>query len=99
MIRGLETLYALYALDRDCSTTILGRQMAEFPVEPKLCIYYILLAAFLIASLKYGCTEEALTIASMISVQHIFRDQPKSQEGGWKWKDSIHTLSVLIIII
>lgn len=95
MIRGLEMLYAINALDNNCELTLLGRQMAEFPIEPKLCIIiYLFIASILINSLKYGCTEEALSICSMISVQHIIREQPKSQEGGRKWKEAIHTLSV-----
>lgn len=46
MIRGLETLFALNALDNNCQLTLLGRQMAEFPIEPKLCIEYFLFIYF-----------------------------------------------------
>lgn len=62
----------------------------------RIFFIYLFLASILINSLKYGCTEEALSICSMISVQHIIREQPKSQEGGRKWKEAIHTLSVYI---
>ena len=64
--RALELLYALGALDDKCAlTTPLGRQIAEFPVEPRV-------AGMLLASLHLGCSEEALTIAAMTSVKTIF---------------------------
>lgn len=39
--------------------------MAEFPLEPNL-------AKLLIMSVNLGCSEEALTIVSMLSVQNVF---------------------------
>jgi len=39
--------------------------MAEFPLEPNL-------AKILIMSCHLGCSDEVLTIVSMISVQNIF---------------------------
>ena len=39
--------------------------MAEFPLEPMLC-------KMLIMSVHLGCSEEMLTIVSMLSVQNIF---------------------------
>lgn len=40
-------------------------QMAEFPLEPMLC-------KMLIMSVHLGCSEEMLTIVSMLSVQNVF---------------------------
>ena len=34
MIRALEHLYALGALNEDGNLTFLGRRMAEFPLDP-----------------------------------------------------------------
>jgi HrpA-like RNA helicase len=36
MIRALEHLYALGALNEEGNLTFLGRRMAEFPVDPQL---------------------------------------------------------------
>lgn len=46
-------------------------QMAEFPLEPMLC-------KMLIMSVHLGCSEEMLTIVSMLSVQNVFY-RPKVQ--------------------
>ena len=40
-------------------------QMAEFPLEPQL-------SKMLIQSVHLGCSEEILTIVSMLSVQNVF---------------------------
>ena len=36
LVKGLETLYALGALNKEGKLTFLGRKMAEFPLEPML---------------------------------------------------------------
>ena len=43
--------------------TKIGRKMAEFPVDP-------MLSKMILASDKYGVTEEILTIAAMLSVNN-----------------------------
>ncbi|CAG8652276.1 2731_t:CDS:10, partial [Ambispora leptoticha] len=66
MIRALELLYSLKALDDYSRLTVpLGMQLAEFPVDP-------MLGKILIDSYKFNCAEEMLTIAAMISVQNVF---------------------------
>ena len=45
--------------------TLLYTQMAEFPLEPQL-------SKMLIQSVHLGCSEEILTIVSMLSVQNVF---------------------------
>lgn len=48
--------------------------MAEFPLEPMLC-------KMLIMSVHLGCSEEMLTIVSMLSVQNVFyRPKVKSSD-------------------
>ena len=37
MVRAMEELYALGALDDEGLLTRLGRKMAEFPLEPQVC--------------------------------------------------------------
>ena len=73
MISAMEQLHSLSALDDEGLLTRLGRRMAEFPLEPQL-------SKMLIQSVHLGCSEEALTIVSMLSVQNVFY-RPKV--GGW----------------
>ena len=61
----MEQLHSLSALDDEGLLTRLGRRMAEFPLEPQL-------SKMLIQSVHLGCSEEALTIVSMLSVQNVF---------------------------
>ncbi|XP_049615343.1 ATP-dependent RNA helicase DHX8 [Syngnathus scovelli] len=72
LITAMEQLYALGALDDEGLLTRLGRRMAEFPLEPMLC-------KMLIMSVHLGCSEEMLTIVSMLSVQNIFY-RPKDKQ-------------------
>uniref|UniRef100_A0A8U8B8N8 RNA helicase n=1 Tax=Geospiza parvula TaxID=87175 RepID=A0A8U8B8N8_GEOPR len=52
--------------------TTLGRRMAELPVEP-------MLAKMILASEQYGCTEEVLTVAAMLSVNNAVFYRPKDK--------------------
>lgn len=72
LVAALESLYYLGALDKYGLLTKAGRRMAEFPLEPNL-------AKMLIASVDLGCSEELLTIVSMLSVQNIWF-RPKDQQ-------------------
>ncbi|KAF9178107.1 hypothetical protein BGZ50_008054 [Haplosporangium sp. Z 11] len=66
MSKALELLYSLKALDDYGRLTIpLGMRLAEFPLDP-------LLGKILLDSGKFGCSQEMLTIAAMVSVQNIF---------------------------
>jgi ATP-dependent RNA helicase DHX8/PRP22 len=60
MLTALEELYALGCLDDEGLLTRLGRQMADFPVDPPL-------SKTLIRSAELACSDEILTIVSMIS--------------------------------
>lgn len=51
LIRALELLYALGALNDRGELTKLGRRMAEFPVDP-------MLSKAIISSEQYSCTDE-----------------------------------------
>ncbi|KAM3859369.1 ATP-dependent RNA helicase DHX8-like [Diretmus argenteus] len=72
LIIAMEMLYTLGALDDEGLLTRLGRRMAEFPLEPMLC-------KMLIMSVHLSCSEEMLTIVSMLSVQNIFY-RPKDKQ-------------------
>lgn len=72
LVASLELLYYLDALDEEGLLTRVGRRMAEFPLEPNL-------SKILIMSVHLGCSEEVLTIVSMLSVQNIWF-RPKDQQ-------------------
>lgn len=73
LLTALEQLYALSALDSEGLLTRLGRKMAVFPMEPPL-------AKMLILSTDLNCSEEILTIVSMLSVQSVFH-RPKEKQA------------------
>ncbi|KAF5021466.1 hypothetical protein F66182_6487 [Fusarium sp. NRRL 66182] len=72
MLTALEELYALGALDDEGLLTRLGRKMADFPMEPTL-------AKVLIISGELGCSDEMLSIVSMLSLANIFY-RPKEKQ-------------------
>jgi pre-mRNA-splicing factor ATP-dependent RNA helicase DHX16 len=72
LIRALEQLYALGALNDRGELTKLGRRMAEFPMDP-------MMAKCLIASEKYMCSSEVLTILSMLSIGSSVFYRPKDK--------------------
>eukprot|EP01116_Phalansterium_solitarium_P013330 TRINITY_DN306_c0_g2_i1.p1 TRINITY_DN306_c0_g2~~TRINITY_DN306_c0_g2_i1.p1 ORF type:complete len:1054 (+),score=452.61 TRINITY_DN306_c0_g2_i1:90-3251(+) len=72
LIRALEQLYALGALNDRGELTKLGRRMAEFPLDP-------MLSKMIIASEKYNCSEEAITICSMLGVGNAIFYRPKDK--------------------
>ncbi|KAK9480111.1 P-loop containing nucleoside triphosphate hydrolase protein [Lipomyces japonicus] len=78
VINALELLYSLKALDDYAKLTIPdGLRMAELPLNP-------MLSKVLLASASYGCTEEILTIAAMLTVENVFykpRDEVKAADA------------------
>lgn len=60
LMRALELLNYLGALDDNGELTELGAIMAEFPLDPQL-------AKMIIASTDYSCSNEMLSITSMLS--------------------------------
>ncbi|XP_051632340.1 LOW QUALITY PROTEIN: pre-mRNA-splicing factor ATP-dependent RNA helicase DHX16 [Manacus candei] len=74
LVLALEQLYALGALNHLGELTTLGRRMAELPVEPMLA--KMILAS---PSSEYGCTEEVLTVAAMLSVNNAVFYRPKDK--------------------
>ncbi|KAI9009169.1 P-loop containing nucleoside triphosphate hydrolase protein [Hyaloraphidium curvatum] len=65
LMRALELLNYLEALDDDGNLTKVGEMMAEFPLDPQL-------AKMLISSPQYRCSNEALSIVAMLSVPVVF---------------------------
>ncbi|XP_055920622.1 ATP-dependent RNA helicase DHX8 [Eupeodes corollae] len=73
LVMALEQLHSLSALDDEGLLTRLGRRMAEFPLEPNL-------SKMLIMSVALQCSDEILTIVSMLSVQNVFY-RPKDKQS------------------
>jgi len=72
LIRALENLYALGALNDKGALTKLGRQMAEFPTDP-------MLARSILAADKHGCVEEVLSIIAMLGESASLFYRPKDK--------------------
>ncbi|ELT92990.1 hypothetical protein CAPTEDRAFT_98868 [Capitella teleta] len=80
MVRGLELLYALGAVNETCHLTVpLGIRMAEFPLSP-------MFAKMLMASKDFGCSEEAVTIAAMMQIQNVFQTPSHNKINALKAK-------------
>lgn len=65
MMRALEELNYLACLDDDGELTTLGSLASEFPLDPSL-------AVMLISSPEFYCSNEILSITSLLSVPQIF---------------------------
>ncbi|CAL9088587.1 unnamed protein product [Musa textilis] len=73
LLKALEQLYALNALNSRGELTKTGRRMAEFPLDP-------MLSKMIVASEKYKCSEEVISIASMLSVGNSIFYRPKDKQ-------------------
>ncbi|KAM2002161.1 hypothetical protein ACFX15_025904 [Malus domestica] len=73
LIKALELLFALAALNKFGELTKVGRQMAEFPLDPKL-------SKMIVASGKYKCSDEVISIAAMLSVGNSVFLRPKNKQ-------------------
>ncbi|KAM5477969.1 DEAH-box ATP-dependent RNA helicase prp43 [Microsporum canis] len=65
LMRALEELNYLACLDDEGNLTALGRLASEFPLDPAL-------AVMLISSPEFYCSNEILSITSLLSVPQIF---------------------------
>ncbi len=65
MMRALEELNYLACLDDEGELTDLGSRASEFPLDPAL-------AVMLITSPEFYCSNEILSIVSLLSVPQIF---------------------------
>lgn len=65
LMRALELLNYLGALDDDGNLTQVGALMSEFPLDPQL-------GKMLVTSPQFKCSNEALSITAMLSVPNVF---------------------------
>ena len=78
LMRALELLNYLGALDDDGNLTQVGTVMSEFPLDPQL-------AKMVCVSPQFTCANEILTITAMLSVPNPFirpRDQQKEADDA-----------------
>ncbi|XP_055804870.1 pre-mRNA-splicing factor ATP-dependent RNA helicase DEAH1-like isoform X3 [Solanum dulcamara] len=73
LLKALELLFALSALNKLGELTKLGRRMAEFPLDP-------MLSKMIAASDKYKCSDEIISIAAMLSVGNSIFYRPKDKQ-------------------
>lgn len=74
MMRALENLNYLGALNDEGCLTRIGEEMAELPLDPQL-------AKALLSSADYGCVPEMLTITAMLSIPPFFL-RPQEEEAA-----------------
>ncbi|KAK4277828.1 hypothetical protein QN277_015763 [Acacia crassicarpa] len=73
LLKALELLFALSALNKLGELTKVGRRMAEFPLDP-------MLSKMIVASDKYKCSEEIISIAAMLSIGNSVFYRPKDKQ-------------------
>ncbi|XP_047563598.1 ATP-dependent RNA helicase DHX33 isoform X2 [Lutra lutra] len=72
-VAQLDLLGALEQKDGQLTLTPVGRKMAAFPLDPKF-------AKTLLLSPKFHCTEEILTVISLLSVDSVLYDPPSRRD-------------------
>jgi len=75
LMRALELLNYLSALDDEGNLTETGKQMAEFPLDPQL-------SKMLISSPQHKCSNEILSITAMLSVPNCFVRPKEAQKAS-----------------
>ncbi|KAG8825819.1 hypothetical protein FRC19_010372 [Serendipita sp. 401] len=73
LIKSLELLYMLGALNDKGELTKMGRRMAEFPIEP-------MMSRAILDSEARGCTEEVLSIVAMLGESSSLFYRPKDKK-------------------
>jgi ATP-dependent helicase HrpA len=69
---GYRVLEELAALDEERELTALGRQLARFPVDPRI-------ARMILAGAEQGCLADVLVIAAVLNIQDP-RERPRGAE-------------------
>lgn len=73
LMKSLELLYALGALNAKGQLTTIGRRMAEFPMDPMFC-------KALITSAETGAFQDVLSILAMLSESSSLFYRPKDKK-------------------
>ncbi|KAJ6102525.1 Pre-mRNA-splicing factor ATP-dependent RNA helicase PRP43 [Penicillium sp. IBT 16267x] len=80
LMRALEELNYLACLDDNGDLTQLGRLASEFPLDPAL-------AVMLISSPEFYCSNEMLSIVSLLSVPQVFVRPASQRKRADEMKD------------
>ncbi|AQL07080.1 pre-mRNA-splicing factor ATP-dependent RNA helicase [Zea mays] len=75
LMRALEVLNYLAALDDEGNLTQLGEMMSEFPLDPQM-------SKMLVISPKYNCSNEILSISAMLSAPNCFLRPREAQKAA-----------------
>ncbi|KAF2325055.1 hypothetical protein GH714_022474 [Hevea brasiliensis] len=75
LMRALEVLNYLGALDDDGNLTKLGEIMSEFPLDPQM-------GKMLVVSHEFNCSNEILSISAMLSVPNCFIRPREAQKAA-----------------
>jgi pre-mRNA-splicing factor ATP-dependent RNA helicase DHX15/PRP43 len=75
LMRALETLNYLSALDDEGKLTDIGSIMSDFPIDPQL-------ARTIVSSKNFDCSDEILTVSALLSVKNVFLRPRESQQAA-----------------
>ncbi|CAM0872926.1 unnamed protein product [Alopecurus aequalis] len=75
LMRALEVLNYLGALDDEGNLTPLGEMMSEFPLDPQM-------SKMLVISPRYNCSNEILSVSAMLSVPNCFLRPREAQKAA-----------------
>ncbi|KAI9219158.1 putative ATP dependent RNA helicase [Blastocladiella britannica] len=74
---AMELLRLVDIVDSDGCITEMGRRVAEMPVDPTL-------AVMILKSVGFGCVQEMVTIAAMLSIDKIFTGAGGHDAAGFR---------------
>lgn len=75
LLSSMHQLWVLDALDDQGELTSVGKSMVEFPLDPPL-------SKMLLTAIQQNCTDEVVTIVSMLSVPGVFfRPKERAEES------------------
>ncbi|KAG9511146.1 Pre-mRNA-splicing factor ATP-dependent RNA helicase PRP16 [Fragariocoptes setiger] len=80
---SMYQLWMLGALDNHGNLTVLGRHMADFPLDPKM-------SKMLLESSDMGCSREVLLIVAMLSEPVIFERPEGREEEADRAREKFH---------
>ncbi|KAK3423710.1 probable pre-mRNA-splicing factor ATP-dependent RNA helicase DEAH2 isoform X1 [Eucalyptus grandis] len=75
LMRALEVLNYLGALDDEGNLTKLGEIMSEFPLDPQM-------SKMLVVSPEFNCSNEILSVSAMLSVPNCFVRPREAQKAA-----------------
>ena len=80
LMRALEELNYLACLDDEGELTAMGKLASEFPLDPSL-------AVMLISSPEFYCSNEMLSLTSLLSVPQLFNRPASARKRADEMKD------------